>query len=309
MDTSHGASPAARVAVLAAITILATTPWPLTAEPEYSEWSAATNLGPLVNSSGADIGPALSKDGQSLYFASTRTGSGGIDLFVSQWDGTSGWWGAAVNLGAIVNSAAAETSPALSRDGHWLFFTRGGPGVRDIWMSYREDVHDDFAWQMPAPAGPGVNSAGDDQDPSFFANDDEGVPQLFFARGEDIYVSSMQPDGTFGPATPVSDLNTASNDRGISVRFDGLEAFFFSNRAVSLGPNDLWTATRKTVLEPWSAAANLGALANSIGADGEPEISPDRDALYFNSNRAGGSGAFDLYVTRRQKKNEERGNH
>jgi Tol biopolymer transport system component len=283
MDTSYGASPAVRVAVLAAIAILATTPW-LTAEPEYSEWSQAANLGPLVNSSGADIGPALSKDGQSLYFVSTRPGLGGSDLFVSRWDRESEQWGAALNLGAVVNSAAAEMSPALSRDGHWLFFTRGGPGARDIWISYREDVHDDLAWQTPVSAGPGVNSAGDDQDPSFFANDDEGVPQLFFARGEDIYVSSLQPDGTFGGATPVSDLNTASNDRGISVRFDGLEAFFFSNRAPS-----------------------LGALVNSIGADGEPEISPDRDALYFNSNRAGGSGAFDLYVTRRQKKNEERG--
>ena len=38
----------------------------------YSDWSEPVNLGPLVNSTSVDRGPAISKDGLSLYFASTR---------------------------------------------------------------------------------------------------------------------------------------------------------------------------------------------------------------------------------------------
>jgi WD40 repeat protein len=45
------------------------------AAPNYSDWSAPVNLGPVVNSSGNDVGPAISKDGLSLYFNSNRTGS------------------------------------------------------------------------------------------------------------------------------------------------------------------------------------------------------------------------------------------
>ena len=45
---------------------------------KYSDWSAPINLGPTVNSTSMDRGPAISKDGLSLYFASTgRTVSAG----------------------------------------------------------------------------------------------------------------------------------------------------------------------------------------------------------------------------------------
>ena len=39
---------------------------------KYSDWSAPINLGPTVNSTSMDRGPAISKDGLSLYFASNR---------------------------------------------------------------------------------------------------------------------------------------------------------------------------------------------------------------------------------------------
>lgn len=40
-------------------------------------WGAPENLGPLVNSSGADIGARISTDGLELYFASNRPGGYG----------------------------------------------------------------------------------------------------------------------------------------------------------------------------------------------------------------------------------------
>lgn len=299
------------VAAIALLALLTSYP---TAAPNFSDWSAPINLGAGVNSPFNDASPTVSKDGRSLYFASNRL-SGNNDLYVSHWDDAASEWGAAVNLGPIVNSAATEFSPNLSRDGHWLFFhgdrQPGGftPGV-DIWASYREHVHDDFAWQAPLNLGDGVNAPGLDTTPSFVENGDAGAPQLFFASNRtnplvgaavDIYVSDLMADGTFGPARLVPELSSPLQDPGLSVRFDGLEVFLFSARAGGLGGFDLWTATRETVFDRWSQPTNLGPLVNTTSNENTPHITADRQTLYFTSNRPGGMGGTDLYVSTRTR--------
>jgi hypothetical protein len=301
-----------RVALTGVAVLALLTSYP-TAAPEFSDWSAPVNLGPIVNSSAADGSPALSKDGRSLYFASRRPGElGGNDIYVSQWDDATEWWGVPANLGTVVNTSATEFSPNLSRDGHWLFFHSNRPGSfvpgLDIWVSYRENVHDDFGWQTPLNLGSGVNAPGLDTGPSYFENDETGVPQLFFAsnRGvagrNDIYVSDLLAEGTFGPAILVSELSSPQVEPGASVRFDGLEVFLFSARPGGQSAGfDLWTATRETVFHPWSDPANLGPVVNTAFNENDPHISSDRQALYFSSNRPG-YGAGDLYVTTRTKR-------
>jgi hypothetical protein len=47
-------------------------------------WSTPVNLGPVVNGTAADGAPALSADGETLFFYSTRPGGfGGFDLYMS----------------------------------------------------------------------------------------------------------------------------------------------------------------------------------------------------------------------------------
>jgi hypothetical protein len=224
------------------------------------------------------------------------------------------------NLGPVVNSAAEDTNANLSRDGHWLFFMSRRPGSLptaagaigfDIWVSYREHVHDDFDWQPPVHLESPVNSPSFDQFPFLFDNDAAGIRQLFFTRttpitGNDIFVSDLLPDGTFGPPVLVSELNSPLSDAGASVRFDGLEVFFFSRRTGGFGNSDLWTATRDSASHPWSTPVNLGALVNSADLDFDPHIDSSREALYFTSTRAGGFGGQDLYVTTRTKQKPSR---
>jgi hypothetical protein len=283
----------------------------MTAQPEFSDWSAPRNLGPVVNSNANDGGPALSKDGKSLYFASNRLGQfGGNDIWVSQWDDETQSWGLPSNLGPVINTTATEFSPNLSRDGHWFFFHSNRPGSSvpglDIWASYREHVQDDFGWQPPVNLGAGVNGPGLDIGPSFFENEDIGIPQLFFASnrpggpgGADIYVSQLQSDGIWGAARLVPELSSSLPESSVSVRFDGLEAFIA--RPGPFGAFDLWVSVRKSVFDPWSTPAVLGALVNSSGSDQDPHIAPDRESLYFSSNRAGGYGGSDLYVVTRTR--------
>jgi Tol biopolymer transport system component len=153
------------------------------AGPQFTGWSAPVNLGATVNSGSTEFGPALSKNGLSLYFTSNRpTGSGGLDIWVSQRQARDAAWGTPVNLGASINTAANDFVPAFSRDGHWMFFasTRpGGYGMADVWASWRPQTHNDFGWEAPINLGANVNSAFNDNGVGYFENDDRGAPQLF----------------------------------------------------------------------------------------------------------------------------------
>ena len=280
---------------------------------KYSDWSTPINLGPIVNSTAIDRGPAISKDGLSLYFASTRPGGfGGEDIYVSQRETRDSEWGPAMNLGPIINTTDNEMVPAFSRDGHLLFFASnrpGGFGGVDIWVSRREDTHDDFAWLPAENLGAGVNSLSLDEGPSYFENDEVGVPQLYFSSGNTrpggpgfsgIYVSEQAADGSFGPAVRVLELGLGGTSRP-SIRHDGLEIFFNSTRPGSIANSqDLWVATRETVFDAWSEPINLGSPLNSELVDVQPYISSDRETLYFASNRPGG-GPTDLYMSTRTK--------
>ena len=302
--------------VLVGVTVLTVLVSSLTAQPEFLDWSAPENLGAVINSSSNEQGPAVSKNRLSLYFSSNRPGGVGLsDLFVSRRNSVKEPWGTPVNLGQVVNSIADDTSPNISRDGHWLFFMsrRAGslPNAQgvvgfDIWLSYREHVHDDFSWQPPVHLEPPVNSPSFDQSPFFVDNDEVGVPQLFFTRttpatGNDILVSNLLADGTFGAPIPISELNSPLSDAGSSIRFDALEVVFFSRRPGGFGNSDLWTATRNTPLDLWSTPVNLGAVVNSAALDFDPHLDSSREVLYFTSDRPGGSGGQDLYVTTRTK--------
>src|SRR5215831_15489824 len=145
---------------LALVALMAASP---AAGPKFSTWSTPLNLGATLNSPGVDAGPAISKDGLSLYFNSDRPGGyGGQDIWVSQRAKVGAPWGTPWNLGPVINSSALEAVPSFSRDEHWMFFNSnrgGGFGQLDIWVSYRINIHDDFAWGNPINLGPMVNSA------------------------------------------------------------------------------------------------------------------------------------------------------
>jgi WD40-like Beta Propeller Repeat len=292
------------------------------AERKYSEWGPAVNLGCTVNSAAQDLGPAISKDGLSLYFGSARAApdaQGGADLYVAQRPSPDAPWGLPRNLGTVVNSALTDNVPSLSRDGHLLFFNSnrpGGFGDVDLWAAFRNHVHDDFAWQAPFNLGQGVNSAGFDAGAGYFENDDGGAPLLFFGRGTsqatqetttDFFVSELQADNTFGQARLIPELSSPTGDQRPIIRFDGLEIFFTSNRpgstpdALGTPTRDIWVATRKSVHDHWSTPVPLGPAINTGFVDLQAYLSADGETLFFSSDRPGGCGGSDLYMSIRTK--------
>jgi len=288
-------------------------------QPAYGPWGTPVNLGPVVNSSYNDNHPAISKDGLSLYITSSPLpsppgsrpgGRGGADIWVSQRASIDAPWGEPVDLGPNINSAGNDGAPSLSTDGHRLYFHstgRGGCGAADLFVSRRQDKRDDFGWEPAENLGCVVNSPFADNGPTIFEDDATGITTLYFnsprpgGLDTDIYASTLQADGTFGPGVLVPELNSPFADDRVAIRRDGLEIFVSTNRPGGVGSQDIWVATRATTLDPWSPPVPLGPVVNSPYFDGGPALSFDGTELYFLSERPGGFGGRDLYVSTRAR--------
>jgi hypothetical protein len=118
---------------------------------------------------------------------------------------------------------------------------------------------------------------------------------------------SANADFTFGEPTILElPVNSAGWYEGSTVPADGL-SLFFGSLLTEMGDWDLYMATRETTDDPWSAGVNLGPTVNTPQNEAYPSISADGLLLYFSSDRPGGSGDCDLWVTTRKTTNNDWG--
>jgi len=111
----------------------------------------------------------------------------------------------------------------------------------------------------------------------------------------------VRADFVFGKPTNLGPkVNSPNPEYDPCISADGLELYFQSTRAGGYGDRDIYVATRATTSDEWSQPVNLGPVINTAARDAGPEISSDGLSLYFNSNRSGGAGNYDLYVATRQ---------
>ena len=292
--------------------------------PRFSDWSAPVNLGPPVNSAFGQQNPFISKNGLSLYFDCGNCpgnipapgGGPSRDIYVSQRASVDEPWGPPQPVTAL-NTPFNEGGVSLSQGGHQLYFFSGdrpdGLGGNDIYVSRRHDKRDDFGWQ-PAENLGGVNTPFSEGGPETFEDDATGAVTLCFASDKpggpgltDIYCSTQQPDGTYGPSVLAEGLNTPSREETPAIRRDGLEIVLGSDRPGSQGSGvqgvDLWVATRASTSDPWSTPVNVGPVVNGPTQDATPALSWKGTELYFASPRPGnvGSTMFDIWVATRIK--------
>lgn len=279
----------------------------------FSAWDTALKVDEIPGSSSElntpflDGCPIQSPDGLSLYMASNRPGGLGLlDIWVARRDSADAPFGPPENLGPPINSEADDFCPTPVR-GKGLFFvsrraTAESCGLGDIYFTRLKPAR---GWSEPAhlacaPVGP--NSTLDEQGPSYV--EAGAATLLYFSSGSaavpgDLFVSERGPGGDFGPAAPVVELNSAGNDIQPNVRRDGREVVFSSNRPGSLG-QDIWSSTRDSPKEPWSAPVNLGAAVNTAAGESRPSLSSDGQTLYFG-RAPGPEGMSDIYTATRSK--------
>ena len=278
---------------------------------DWLPWSGPSNLGATVNSSSDETQVTITHSGLSLYFSSDRPGGfGQPDIWVSYRISIGAPWGEPRNLGPVINNAQPQFAPAFSPDDHWMFFPSGGRadgfGSLDIYITYRADATDDFGWQTPVNLGPAINSPANDADPFYFVEPRTGEATLYFVSNRlgtfDIFESHQNADGSFQNAVLNKELSTAAyGDRHLTIRPDGMELIFTSDRPGGMGGLDLWISRRDNVRDPWSEPVNLGPIVNTQFDERGPSLSDDGVTLFFSSTRPGGFGLGDLWSTARRE--------
>jgi Zn-dependent protease with chaperone function len=264
-----------------------------------------TNLGPIVNSPAAELGPDISADGLSLFLYFLQPGGDwDWDILVATRETRIDEWGSPVNLGSTVNSTVMEVTPSISADGLSLYFgsTRpGGSGDSDIWVTTRATTEDD--WGTPENLGPAVNNPAIDMQPSISS---DGL-SLYFGSNRangfgdwDIWVSTRASvsDSWSTAVNLGSIVNSSAFDSCPAISADGLTLLFTSTRSGGYGSYDLYVARRTTLYGDWGTPVNLGPTVNSSASEIEPSISSDGRELYFSdysSPRPGGLGRADLW--------------
>ncbi|MFN0215368.1 MAG: OmpA family protein [Saprospiraceae bacterium] len=122
-------------------------------------WSEPTPL-PFNANEFDDCHPAISIDGDKLFFASNRPGSlGGMDIFVSYKVGES--WSEPVNLGPGVNTAGNDAFPFIHAD-NTLYFASDGQADRIGGFDLFYAIPEGTQWTKPINLGEPFNTGGDD---------------------------------------------------------------------------------------------------------------------------------------------------
>jgi hypothetical protein len=275
----------------------------------FGSWSAPSNIGAPVNSQPEDWQPFITKDGLSLYFV--RGVAPNAKGWVAKRNSTDDPWGTPELLPDTINSMNVGF-PFVTPDGHWLYFNTTGGIVRS-WRQNKKMESGPSGWQTPVNLGDNVNLGGG-RHPWLFEDEETGETILYFVSQRfgsfDLFQSTMQPDGTFGPAEEVAgiNLNTANLEQEPSVSHNGRELYFSTNRPgsqpdpITGNPSrDIWVSTRESTRDPWSEPQPVTVL-NSPFVDGRPWLSWNGLGIYFYSARPGNvSQRFDIWMATREK--------
>jgi Tol biopolymer transport system component len=161
-----------------------------------------------------------------------------------------------------VNSSSCEACVAISTDGLELYFMSSRPYGGDLTYGklwVARREATEDGWSEPVNLGPPVNSSAYGGDPSLSGDD----LQLYFNDGP--------PPAMTG----------------------------FTHRLGGYGGSDLWVSTRATKNDSWDEPENLGPIINTSTFEGNASLTPDGLQMFFSSNRPGGYGDVDIYVTTR----------
>jgi len=151
----------------------------------------------------------------------------------------------------------------------------------------------------PHNAGDSINTADLEYYPSVTI---DGNTLVFTRRvkglNEDFFVSTKKGEVWSRAKGIDGDINSNFNEGAQNISQDGEWLVFTGcNFPEGLGSCDLFFSINTK--KGWSKPENLGEPVNTEFWESSPSLSPDKRELYFSSNRPGGFGGKDIYVSRR----------
>jgi outer membrane protein OmpA-like peptidoglycan-associated protein/tetratricopeptide (TPR) repeat protein len=275
------------------------------------------NAGSKVNTPNNEYSPAISADGNTLYFAAMRSeditklnGKEG-DYFAKIYSiqkGKNDKWTDAEPLSGDINRLGSnQGNVSFSADGKAMYFTRFITTGNEVTAStlFYSAQQADGSWGSAKEVA-GLNGNYVVKNPAM--GELYGKPVLFYASnqegakgGFDIYYANMLAEGSFGTPTNLGDVVNTFADDATPYYKDG-KLYFSSAGHVGLGGDDLFVSNWNGTT--WSQPENLGKGINSSAND--RSISSDADGnMYFVSNRVGGKSlksrtcCEDIYIAKR----------
>lgn len=200
----------------------------------------------------------------------------------------------------IISTEANERCSYFSKDGQFYLFARGGsvePGIfiieqkKGIWnepylASFSAGSHD---WDFTlTPDGNTVYIA------SGRPHKKGGVPE----RDHSIWISERTKEDWSEPQLLPFPVNAGQHDSYPSVTEDGT-LYFFSRRCGGLGMGDIYRSWKTN--GQYTKIENLGVPINTEFHEVDPFISPDKSYMILCSDRPGGYGKADIYISFRKE--------
>lgn len=150
----------------------------------------------------------------------------------------------------------------------------------------------------PKNLGPNINTPNAEYLPTITA-DGEALIYTAVRGGQEDFYRSEKVNGEWQRGEPITAVNTPNNEGAQSISADGKFLVFTAcHRRDGLGGCDLFFAELKN--DKWTAVRNLGAPVNTPGWESQPSISADGKTLFFTSERRGGLGGKDIWVSYRE---------
>jgi outer membrane protein OmpA-like peptidoglycan-associated protein/tetratricopeptide (TPR) repeat protein len=157
----------------------------------------------------------------------------------------------------------------------------------------------------PVNIGPEINTKISEYWPSLTADDS----MLVFTSSdreinsqEDLYFSIKQNGKWLQAKKFDNQINTNQSEGAQTISADGKTMIFTAClRKDGLGSCDLYWSQKKG--SKWSIPINMGSPINSGYKETQPCLSSNGKVLYFVSNRPGGKGKFDIWMSMREGKN------
>jgi outer membrane protein OmpA-like peptidoglycan-associated protein len=157
----------------------------------------------------------------------------------------------------------------------------------------------------PVSLGKGVNVFHSQYFPSITADKE----MLVFTgynkslQDENLYVCYLKNKAWSYPVSLSANINSTENEGTASISADGRTIVFTAcNTQNGLGSCDLYVSYKQGNV--WPKPINLGENINTREWESQPSLSADGSILYFVSDRKGGIGNRDIYISKKDSLGE-----